>query len=143
MGWKPNEFKEGNNNLHEIVIVGASKIQEKDFVFFLDPHQPSNIGEDRAVIMMSYDRLLKCLGNIYGQRAVVNTQTYDSVPGKCPEPFATCKDPYKMKEITQLLDKSVFEVVESISMSSKPVDKKDDKSTTTEENKFTIGNVNK
>lgn len=60
MAWKIGAYKDkGNGNCHFIVVVGAEKVLEKKFIYFIDPNDASDPASPaQKIYKISYDRFL-------------------------------------------------------------------------------------
>lgn len=70
--WQPGDhhLDEENNGAHEILVVGAEKIKDKEYIYYIDPNDQSSKSCERRVYKMSYARFEKALFDLYGLKSI-------------------------------------------------------------------------
>lgn len=84
-GWSPNSKRIESHGSHTIVIVGAEVVNNKGYVYFLDPSTESSDYNSQEIFKVSYERLLSTILDLRQRHYAFRKQEFlKGKPGIAP-----------------------------------------------------------
>lgn len=65
-GWDDRERSSNNSAGHSITIIGLEKINNQEYIYYLDPNYPITVNGPNRILKMSYQRFISDLASWFG-----------------------------------------------------------------------------